>query len=130
MHLIMVRVLLAQFALETHSRGMLTIAQYFRDAGAEVILLGNGTPQHIINAAIQEGVDVIGISTYCGGEVLLGQSLIAESKYRGVADMKFIIGGVFPQSDVPKLYEIGFNRVFLSASRDDITSYISSIRKG
>ncbi len=64
-----VKVLLAQFPLETHSRGLLTVAGMLRDAGMEVVLMGNALPEQIINAAVQEYVDVVGISTYCGGEL-------------------------------------------------------------
>ena len=61
-----IRVLLAQFPIETHNRGLITVAGMLRDAGMEVILMCNAMAEQIIEAAVQEGVDVVGIITYCG----------------------------------------------------------------
>ena len=77
------KVLLAQFPLETHSRGMITVAGMLKDAGMEVVLIGNELPERIIDTAIQEDVDVIGISTYCGGELALGSDLMKVAEEKG-----------------------------------------------
>jgi len=71
-----IKVLLAQFPLETHSRGIITVAGMLKDAGMEVVLIGNELPERIIDTAIQEDVDVVGISTYCGGELALSTDLM------------------------------------------------------
>ncbi len=120
-----IKVLLAQFPLETHSRGMITVAGMLKDAGMEVILIGNELPEHIIGTAVQEDVDVIGISTYCGGEVVLGEDLMKAAKERGIKDRTvFLIGGIFPPKNIPKLKKLGFSGAFLAASKEEIVSCI------
>ena len=120
-----IKVLLAQFPLETHSRGMFTVAGQLRDAGMEVVLIGNELPERIIETAVQEDVDVIGISTYCGGELALGSDLLKAAEERGIKDSTvFLMGGIFPPKDMPKLKEMGFSGTFLSATREEIVSCI------
>ena len=120
-----VKVLLAQFPLETHSRGLLTVAGMLRDAGMEVVLMGNALPEHIVETASQEYVDVVGISTYCGGELALGTELLKAAEKKGIKEQTvFLIGGIFPPKDIPKLKELGFSGTFLSATKADIVSCI------
>jgi len=120
-----IKVLLAQFPLETHSRGIITVAGMLKDAGMEVVLIGNELPERIINTAIQEDVDVVGISTYCGGELALGSDLMKAAEAKGIKDnTTFLLGGIFPPKNVPKLKEIGFSGVFLSASKEEIVACI------
>ena len=122
-----IKVLLAQFPIETHSRGIITVAGMLRDAGMEVILLGNALPEHIIEAAVQEYVDVIGISSYCGGELALGSELMKAAKEKGIKDRTvFLLGGIFPPADIPKLKEMGFDGTFLSATKEEIVSCIEN----
>ena len=120
-----IKVLLAQFPLETHSRGIITVAGMLKDAGMEVVLIGNELPERIINTAIQEDVDVVGISTYCGGELALGSDLMEAAEEKGIKDnTAFLLGGIFPPKNVPKLKDIGFSGVFLSASKEEIVACI------
>jgi len=121
-----IKVLLAQFSLETHSRGIITVAGMLRDSGMEVVYIGNNTPEQIMEAAVHEDVDVVGISSYCGGELALGKDLIEEAKKRGVKDrMVFLMGGIFPPGDEPKLREIGFDGIFApGATKEEIASFI------
>jgi methylmalonyl-CoA mutase C-terminal domain/subunit len=120
-----IKVLLAQFPLETHSRGMFTVAGQLRDAGMEVILIGNELPERIIETAVQEDVDVIGISTYCGGELAMGSDLLKAAEERGIKDSTvFLLGGIFPPKDIPKLKELGFSGTFLSATKEEIVACI------
>jgi len=120
-----IKVLLAQFSLETHSRGIITVAGMLRDAGMEVILMGNALPEQIVETAVQEYVDVIGISTYCGGELALGGELMKAAQKRGIKKRtSFLIGGIFPPKDIPKLKKIGFDGTFLSATKEQIVSCI------
>ncbi|MDD5724046.1 MAG: cobalamin-dependent protein [Syntrophales bacterium] len=122
-----IRVLLAQFPLETHSRGIIAVAGMLRDAGMEVILMGNALPKQIVETAVQEYVDVIGISTYCGGELALGGDLMKAAEERGIKKRtSFLIGGIFPPKDIPKLKNIGFDGTFLSATKEEIVSCIQS----
>ena len=121
-----IKVLLAQFPLETHSRGIITVAGMLRDAGMEVILTGNALPEHIIATAVQEYVDVIGISTYCGGELPLGSDLMKAAENAGIIEHTvFLLGGIFPPKDEPKLKALGFSGVFPpSATREEIVGCI------
>ena len=120
-----IKVLLAQFPLESHNRGLITVAGMLRDAGMGVVLYGNGLPEQIIDTAVQEGVDVVGISTYCGGELALGGDLLKAAEEKGIKDSTtFIMGGIFPPKDAPKLEKIGFSGTFLSATKEEIVSCI------
>jgi methylmalonyl-CoA mutase C-terminal domain/subunit len=124
-----VKVLLSKLGLDVHNRGIITVAKELRDAGMEVIYLGNLFPKEIIEAAIQENVDVVGVSSLGGAHLTLGGELIEQAKQRGLIKdgMKFVIGGVFPPTDAVKLQQIGFDRVFASgAARDEI---VASIRE-
>ena len=123
-----IRVLLAQFPLETHNRGIITVAGMLRDTGMEVILMGNALPEQIIEAAAQEAVDVVGISTYCGGELVLGEDLLKAAAERELKDRTlFILGGIFPPKNESRLKEIGFSATFPpSSTREEIISTIKS----
>ena len=121
----MIKVLLAQFPLETHNRGIITVAGMLRDAGMEVVLIGNELPERIIDAAVQEDVDVVGISTYCGGEMALGSDLMKAAEEKGIkGHTVFLLGGIFPPKDAPKLKAIGFTETFLAATREEIVDCI------
>lgn len=121
-----VKVLIAQFPLETHSRGMITVAGMLRDSGMEVVLLGNATPEQIVSTAVQEDVDVVGISTYCGGELPLAADLLEAAEKEGLKDRAvFLLGGVFPPSNAPKLKAMGFAQTFPpSSTREEIVDCI------
>ena len=123
-----IKVLLAQFPLETHSRGIITVAGMLRDAGMEVVLMGNAQSERIIEAAVQESVDVVGISTYCGGELALGSELLQAAEKAGIKENTvFLIGGIFPPDDTPRLKKIGFSATFPpSSTREDIVSSIKN----
>lgn len=120
-----IKVLLAQFPLETHSRGIITVAGMLKDAGMEVVLIGNEMPERIIETAVQEDVDVIGISTYCGGELALSSDLLQAAEAKGIKDNTvFLLGGIFPPKNIPKLKKMGFSGTFLSATKEEIVSCI------
>jgi len=122
-----IKVLLAQFPLETHSRGIITVAGMLRDAGMEVILMGNALPAQVVETAVQEYVDVIGISTYCGGELALSKDLMKAAQKRGIKKRTvFLIGGIFPPLYIPKLKKIGFDGTFLSATKEEIVACIKA----
>ena len=123
-----IKVLLAQFPLETHSRGIITVAGMLRDAGMEVVLLGNALSEQIIEAAVQEAVDIVGISTYCGGELALGNDLLKAAEKAGIKENTvFLIGGIFPPKDTPRLKEMGFSATFPpSATKEEIVSSIEN----
>jgi methylmalonyl-CoA mutase cobalamin-binding domain/chain len=108
-----IRVLMAMPPLENHTRGFLTVASMLRDAGMEVVLLANELPERIIDTALQEAVDVIGISTYCGSPIVFGKDLLKAAEEKGLKkDTAFVIGGIFPPKDEPALRKMGFAGVF------------------
>lgn len=120
--------LLARFPLEPHSRGMITVAGMLRDAGMEVILMGNARPQEIIRVASQEMVDVVGISSYCGGELALCGALLEAAEREGIKDQTiFMLGGIFPPGDAPALKGLGFSALFPpSSTSEEIVAAIKS----
>jgi methylmalonyl-CoA mutase C-terminal domain/subunit len=127
-----IRVLIAKLGADVHWRGAHVVTTMLRDAGMEVVYLDNAMPDRIIRAAIQEAPDVVGVSTLIGNHVTTGRELMELAKKEGLTkDTLFLIGGVFPSYDVPKLKEFGFDGVFVSgATRDEIVGFIKSNIKG
>jgi len=123
-----IKILLSKLGLDVHNRGVITVAKMLRDAGMEVIYLGNALPEEIMNIAIQEHVDAVGVSSLGGAHITLGRDLIEIAKKEGMKDKTvFIIGGVFSLEDEDKLKQIGFDGVYTAvATRDEI---INSIRE-
>ncbi len=121
-----IKVLLAQFPLENHSRGIITVAGMLKVAGMEIILIGNELPERIIDSAIQEDANVVGISTYCGGELTLSTDLIKAAEKKGIKDRTvFVLGGIFPPKNTPKLLKLGFSGIFPpSSTKEEIVSCI------
>jgi methylmalonyl-CoA mutase C-terminal domain/subunit len=119
-----VKVLLAKLGLDVHNRGLITVAMELRDEGMEVIYLGNSLPDEIIKAAVQEDVDVIGVSSLGGAHLSLGSVLLRRAEEEGLINrIVFLIGGVFSPQDAEELAEIGFDGVFPPGStRDAIVS--------
>ncbi len=124
-----IKVLLSKLGLDVHNRGLITVAKELRDAGMEVIYIGNSYPREIIQSAIQEDVDVVGVSSLGGAHLTLGGDLIEEAKKEGLNQrMAFLIGGVFPPADAAKLEEIGFDKTFMpGATREEILSSVRTI---
>jgi methylmalonyl-CoA mutase C-terminal domain/subunit len=124
-----IKVLLSKLGLDVHNRGVITVARELRDAGMEVIYIGNATPEEIIQTALQEGVDVIGVSSLGGAHLTLGSELMEKAKKEGLMGrIAFLIGGVFPPGDAIKLGNLGFDRTFApGASREEIVSYVRKI---
>jgi methylmalonyl-CoA mutase, C-terminal domain len=123
-----IKVLLSKLGLDVHNRGLITVANELRDAGMEVIYMGNSLPREIIHTAVQEDVDVIGVSSLGGAHLTLGGELLEEAKREGLKERTaLVIGGIFPEAEAAKLLEIGFDQTFLpGATREEI---VSSIRK-
>ncbi len=108
-----IRVLIAKPGLDGHDRGAKVIARSFRDAGMEVIYTGlRQTPEQIVTAAIQEDVDVIGISILSGAHLYIFPRIIELLKEKGATDMLIIGGGIIPEIDIPKLKQIGVAEIF------------------
>jgi methylmalonyl-CoA mutase C-terminal domain/subunit len=108
-----IRVLLAKPGLDGHDRGIKVIASAFRDAGFEVIYTGlRQTPQMIVDAAIQEDVDAVGVSILSGAHMTLFPAILDELKKRDAEDIILFGGGIVPDDDKEELEKLGVARVF------------------
>ncbi len=108
-----IRVLIAKPGLDGHDRGVNVIAQGLRDAGMEVIYLGlKVMPEQIAEAAIQEDVDVVGLSSLSGAHMALFPKTMRLIREKSDKDILFIGGGIIPKKDVPKLKEAGIAQTF------------------
>jgi len=108
-----IRVLLAKPGLDGHDRGIKVIAAAFRDAGMEVIYTGlRQTPEMIVDAAIQEDVDAIGVSILSGAHMTLFPAILDEMKKKGAGDILLFGGGIIPDDDKEALEKLGVAKVF------------------
>ena len=108
-----IRVLIAKPGLDGHDRGAKIVAWALRNAGMEVIYTGiHQTPRMIAEAALQEDVDVVGLSILSGAHLELCPRVVDELKQRGVNDVLLFAGGIIPLEDVPILKSLGFAEIF------------------
>ena len=108
-----IRVLVAKPGLDGHDRGAKVIARALRDAGMEVIYTGlRQTPEQIVAAAVQEDVDVVGLSILSGAHNYLFPRVVELMKEQGADDVLIIGGGVIPDEDIPGLKEAGVSEIF------------------
>lgn len=127
-----IRVLIAKPGLNGHDRGAKVIAKGLRDEGMEVIYTGlHQTPEQIVETAIQEDVDVIGMSCLSGAHMTLFPRVVELLKERGVDDILVIGGGTIPLEDIDKLKKSGIAEIFIpGASIKEIAEYIrANVRK-
>lgn len=120
------RVLIAKPGLDGHDRGAKIICRALRDAGMEVIYTGlRRTPEEIVNAAIQEDVDLIGLSILSGAHNVLFPQIMKLLRKKGAADIPVIAGGIIPEKDIPRLKRIGIKEIFLpGTSTQEIIRWI------
>jgi len=108
-----VRILVAKPGLDGHDRGAKVVARAFRDAGMEVIYTGiRQTPEMIAEAALQEDVDVVGLSILSGAHTELFPLIMSELEKRNLKDVLVIAGGIIPDDDRPAMEKIGINATF------------------
>ena len=108
-----IRILVAKPGLDGHDRGARIIARAFRDAGFEVVYTGlHQTPEQIVSAAIQEDVDLIGLSSLAGAHLHLFSKVMELLKEQGADDISVIGGGIVPEGDIKKLKALGVKEVF------------------
>ena len=121
-----IRVLVAKVGLDGHDRGAKVIATALRDAGMEVIYTGlRQTPEMVVNAALQEDVDAIGISILSGAHNTVFPKLIALMKEKGMNDVLLTGGGIIPEDDMKKLNDMGVGKLFApGATTSEISGYI------
>lgn len=124
-----IRVLIAKPGLDGHDRGALIIAQALRDHGMEVIYTGlRQSPVQIAHAAIQEDVDVIGLSSLSGAHRTLFPKVVETLKEKNAGDIPVIAGGVIPSEDIPFLLEKGIKKIFTSgSSTKDLAKYVKQL---
>jgi methylmalonyl-CoA mutase, C-terminal domain len=123
-----IRVLVAKPGLDGHDRGAKVIARALRDAGMEVIYTGlRQTPEMIVEAALQEDVDVIGLSILSGAHMALVPRVLDLLRGEGLGDVMLLIGGIIPDDDVPTLLEMGISGVFgPGTNTEDIVRHITT----
>jgi methylmalonyl-CoA mutase C-terminal domain/subunit len=123
-----IRVLIAKPGLDGHDRGAKVVARALRDAGMEVIYTGiRQTPQMIAEAALQEDVDVVGLSILSGAHMELFPRIVQELRARGVDDVLLFAGGIIPEEDTPALKEMGFQAIFRPGTpTTEIIDYVRS----
>ena len=120
------RILVAKPGLDGHDRGAKIIARALRDAGMEVIYTGlHQTPEMIVNAAVQEDVDAIGMSIMSGAHMTLFPAVIDLLKGSQATDIAVFGGGIIPDDDIPKLKKLGVTEIFTpGSSTQDIVQWI------
>ena len=124
-----IRILVAKVGLDGHDRGAKVVARALRDAGMDVIYTGlHGTPEEIVAAALQEDVDVIGISILSGAHMTLVPRVLQLMRDSGADDTLLVVGGVIPDEEVPQLRALGASDVFLQETPpDDIVARIRAL---
>jgi methylmalonyl-CoA mutase C-terminal domain/subunit len=129
-----IRVLVAKVGLDGHDRGAKVIASFLRDAGMEVIYTGlRQTPEMVVNAALQEDVDAIGVSILSGAHNTVFPKIMTLMKEKGMTDVLLTGGGIIPDEDIKKLNAIGVGTLFppgtdTSTIVDYITEYVKKHR--
>jgi len=121
-----IRVLIAKAGLDGHDRGAKVIAAALRDAGMEVIYTGlRQTPEMIVETALQEDVDAIGISILSGAHMTIFPRILALMKEKGLDDVLLTGGGIIPEQDIEKLNQMGIGKLFTpGANTEEIVNYI------
>jgi methylmalonyl-CoA mutase cobalamin-binding domain/chain len=123
-----IRVLIAKVGLDGHDRGVKVVARVLRDAGLDVIYTGlHRTPQEVVEAAIQEDVDVIGISILSGAHMTVFPRVLSLLAERGAVDIPLVGGGVIPDEDVATLTELGVKAILLQDTPPE--AIVAAIRR-
>jgi methylmalonyl-CoA mutase, C-terminal domain len=122
-----IRVLIAKPGLDGHDRGAKVVARALRDAGMEVIYTGiSQTPEQIASAAVQEGVDFVGLSCLSGAHNHLFPKVARLLQEKGAGDVVVFAGGIIPAADVPKLKKAGIREIFPpGASTEEIAQWVA-----
>jgi len=124
-----IRVLLARLGLDAHWRGSIVVAHALRDAGMEVIYIGNQMPKEIVETAIQEDVDIIGLSSLSGNHMILAPEVVKILREKGMRETPVVLGGTVPPDDIPRLKEAGIVGVFgPGSSLKEIIQFISGAK--
>jgi methylmalonyl-CoA mutase C-terminal domain/subunit len=121
-----IKVIIAKPGLDGHDRGAKVVARALRDAGLEVVYTGlRQTPEMVAEAALQEDVDLVGLSILSGAHMELFPRVVEEMRKRGLDDVVLLAGGIIPQEDIPALQKIGFRAIFgPGASTDEVVAWV------
>ena len=123
-----IRVVIAKVGLDGHDRGVKIVARTLRDAGMDVIYTGlHRTPDEVVDAAVQEDADVIGVSILSGAHMTVFPRILALLRERGADDILVVGGGVIPDDDLPKLRDAGVREVMLQDTPPD--AIVAMIRR-
>ena len=123
-----IRVLLAKVGLDGHDRGVKVVARVLRDAGMDVVYTGlHRTPGEVVQAAVQEDVDVLGVSLLSGAHMTIIPDILDQLKETGAADIRVVVGGVMPDGDVDALKEMGVADVLLQDTPPD--AIVATLRR-
>lgn len=124
-----IRILIAKPGLDGHDRGAKVVALALRDAGFEVIYTGlHQTVDQIVGAALQEDVDIVGLSILSGAHLPLTERIIARLREEGLGDVRVVVGGNIPARDVGPLKVLGVAGVFPTGSRfEEIVEFVNSV---
>ena len=123
-----IRIVVARLGMDAHWRGSIVVARALRDAGMEVIYLGNQMPETIVETAIQEDADVVGLSTLSGNHMALAPEVVRILREKGMDGTTVILGGTIPLNDVPKLKKAGIAEVFgPGTTLKKIIDYVSEL---
>jgi methylmalonyl-CoA mutase C-terminal domain/subunit len=115
------RILVAKPGLDGHDRGAKIIARALRDAGFEVIYTGlHQTPEMIVESALQEDVDAIGLSILSGAHMTLFPAILERMKARGIGEIVIFGGGIIPEEDIPKLAALGVRGIFRPGATTEV----------
>lgn len=124
-----IRILIAKPGLDGHDRGVKVIAHLLREAGMEVIYTGlHQTTDQIVKAALEEDVNLIGLSILSGAHLTICEELLKKMSEAGIKDKPVLVGGVIPQGDITKLQQMGIKGIFPTASKfEPIITFIRSL---
>ena len=122
------KVLIAKPGLDGHDRGAKVVAHALRDAGVEVVYSGlKRTPEEIVHEAVEEDVNVIGLSVLSGAHVPLARRVLEGLRAQGAADIRVVVGGIIPPRDVEMLTALGVSRVFpMGTALPDIVAFFAT----
>lgn len=124
-----IRCLLGMLGTDVHSKGIRTLASWLRDAGIEVIYLGeHNTVEGMVSALVQEDADVVGLSFSSGGYLAYVEQLVGRMRERGLADVAVMVGGQIHPHDQPVLTRLGVSGIFgPGTTKDDVLRYLESV---
>lgn len=124
-----IRVLMAKPGLDGHDRGIKVVSRALRDAGMEVIYTGlRQTPSMVAETAMQEDVDLVGLSILSGAHMALVPRILDEMQQRGLAELPVFLGGIIPEDDIPALQEMGIKAIFGPGTRSQtIIAFVKQV---